>query len=91
MAIQFARCEYISRTTGGNACRKAAYNKRDAITCQSTGTLYYFKHREGNCYHEVSLPAGADPKFKDSKVLWNAVELAEKRKDSQGCLRIKLN
>jgi Ti-type conjugative transfer relaxase TraA len=85
MAIQFARCEYVSRTTGGNACRKAAYNKRDSITCQNTGNLYYFKNREGNCYHEVLLPAGADLKFKEASVLWNAVEFFEKRKNSQVC------
>lgn len=85
MAIQFARCEYVSRTTGGNACRKAAYNKRDSIKCQQNGNLYYFKQREGNCYHEVLLPDGADPKFKEASVLWNAVDLFEKRRNSQLC------
>ena len=32
MAIQFVRCQYVSSTTGGNACRNAAYNARERIT-----------------------------------------------------------
>ena len=31
MAIQFARARYISRASGGNAVRSAAYNAREAI------------------------------------------------------------
>jgi hypothetical protein len=28
MAIEFARVERVSRSSGGNACRKGAYNAR---------------------------------------------------------------
>lgn len=45
MAIQFARCEYVSRSTGGNACRKAAYNQREDVRCERTGELFAFKER----------------------------------------------
>ncbi len=83
MAIQFARCEYVSRSTGGNACRKASYNQRDAVTCERTGEVFSFKERSGNVYHEVLLPAGADARFKNSEALWNEAENCEKRKDSQ--------
>lgn len=83
MAIQFARCAYVSRSTGGNACRKASYNQRDVIRCERTGELFSFKERGGNVHHEIMLPDGANEKFKNSSVLWNEVERCEKRKDSQ--------
>ena len=41
MAIQFARARYISRSTGGNAVRSAAYNERTAITAERTGELFH--------------------------------------------------
>jgi len=83
MAIQFARCEYISRSTGGNACRKAAYNERTAITCERTGETFSFAHKEDGAHHEILLPEGASTKFMDSAVLWNEAERCERRKDSQ--------
>ena len=90
MAIQFARARYISRSTGGSAVRSAAYNERAAITSDRTGELYYFKHRDAPEHHEVLLPDGADPRFADSAVLWNAAEAAEKRKDAQVAREIVL-
>lgn len=83
MAIQFARVEYVSRSTGGNACRKAAYNQRSSIKCERTGELFTPKNKNDLSYHEILLPEGVSEKFRDSKYLWNAVEKAEKRKDSQ--------
>jgi Ti-type conjugative transfer relaxase TraA len=83
VAIQFARCEYVSRSSGGNACRKASYNQREEIRCERTGELFSFKERGGNVHHEILLPQGADEKFKNSSVLWNEAERCEKRKDSQ--------
>lgn len=83
MAIQFARCQYVSRSTGGNACRKASYNQRDAIRCERTGELFSFKERGGNVHHEILLPEDAHEKFKNASVLWNEVERCENRKDSQ--------
>jgi Ti-type conjugative transfer relaxase TraA len=83
MAIQFARCEYISRSSGGNACRKASYNQRDVLRCERTGELFSFKERGGNVHHEILLPEGADSRFKNSSALWNEAENCEKRKDSQ--------
>lgn len=90
MAIQFARLEYVSRSNGGNACRKAAYNERTSLKCERTGELFYFEHKEDGIYHDVMLPVGAHEKFKSSKVLWNAVEHFEKRSNSQLCKELVL-
>src|SRR5271170_4539396 len=83
MAIQFARARYLSRSSGGNAVRSAAYNARDAIEAERTGEVFYFRHRDAPAHHEVLLPEGAAEHFRQSAVLWNTVEMAEKRRDAQ--------
>ena len=83
MAIQFARARYLSRASGGNAVRSAAYNARDAIEAERTGEVFYFRHRDAPEHHEVLLPEGAAEQFRRSGVLWNTAELAEKRRDAQ--------
>jgi hypothetical protein len=83
MAIQFARCQYVSRSTGGNACRKAAYNQREVIQCERTGETFSYAEKAGNAHHEIMLPLRTDPKFGESSVLWNEAERCENRKDSQ--------
>ena len=83
MAIAFARCAYVSRSSGGNACRKAAYTSRSPIACERTGETFAFPGHAAPAWHEVLLPAGADEAFLDQAVLWNEAERCERRKDSQ--------
>ncbi|WP_174513197.1 AAA family ATPase [Methylocella tundrae] len=83
MAIQFARARYVSRSTGGDAVRSAAYNARAALTAERTGQVFYFKNRSAPDHHEILLPEGAAARFSDCGVLWNAAEAAERRRDSQ--------
>ena len=83
MAIAFARLEYVSRSSGGNSCLKSAYNERSQITCERSGQTFFFGHRDGNVGHQILLPQGADSRFLESSVLWNAAEFAEKRQNSQ--------
>ena len=90
VAIAFACARYLSRATGGNAVRSAAYNAREAITAERTGELFHFRHRDAPEHHEVLLPEGADARLADSAVLWNAAEAAEKRKDAQVAREIVL-
>ncbi len=90
MAIAFARARYLSRSSGGNAVRSAAYNARDAITAERTGELFHFRHRDAPVHHEVMLPEGADARLGDSATLWNAAEAAERRKDAQVAREIVL-
>jgi Ti-type conjugative transfer relaxase TraA len=90
VAIQFARARYISRSTGGNAVRSAAYNQRTAITSDRTGELFSFKNRDAPEHHEVLLPKDAAAEFASSAVLWNSAEAAEKRKDAQVAREIVL-
>ena len=90
MAIAFARARYIGRASGGSAVRSAAYNAREGLTDERTGTLYYFAHRDNPEHHEVLLPDGAAEAFRDAKALWNAAEVAENRRNSQVAREIVL-
>ncbi len=90
VAIAFARARYLSRTSGGNAVRSAAYNARDAITAERTGELFHFRHRGAPVHHEVLLPDGADNRLGNSATLWNAAEAVERRKDAQVAREIVL-
>ena len=90
MAIAFARARYLSRASGGNAVRSAAYNAREVITAERTGELFHFRHRDAPEHHAVLLPGGADARLADSAMLWNAAEAAERRKDAQVAREIVL-
>lgn len=83
MAIEFARVERVSRSSGGNACRKGAYNARCIIEDKNQGIIFNFVNRDDNVHHEILLPERASNRFKDTATLMNEVERLEKRKDSQ--------
>jgi Ti-type conjugative transfer relaxase TraA len=90
VAIAFARARYLSRASGGNAVRSAAYNAREAIMAERTGELFYFRHRDTPEHHAVLLPDGAPERFGRAGELWNAAEAAERRKDAQVAREIVL-
>ena len=92
MAIAFARCEYKSRSTGGNAVRSAAYNCRSPMVDERTGERFDFRrHRKsGDIHLGVRVPEGAPAEFCNPVHLWNAAEVAEKRKDAQVAREIVL-
>ncbi len=83
MAIGLAKPKYVSRSSGGNACCKSAYNARSKIIDSKTGEVFNWVKRDGNVFHEIMLPEHVDKKFKDISVFSNEVERAENRKDSQ--------
>ena len=83
MAIGLARPEYVSRSSGGKACCKSAYNARSKIIDYKTGEVFNWVKRDDNVFHEIMLPEHVNNKFKDISVFSNEVERAENRKDSQ--------
>ena len=40
MAIQFARIEIVTRSSGGSACCKGAYNSRTKVKDEKTNVTY---------------------------------------------------
>ncbi|MCY4414390.1 MAG: MobA/MobL family protein [Alphaproteobacteria bacterium] len=79
----FVHTRYIKRSQGGSACRTAAYNARACIFSNKLQTLFDFRKKEGLSHHTILLPTHASPSFFCPTTLWNTVESAEKRKDSQ--------
>ena len=67
MAIQFARIEIVSRSSGGNACRKGAYNARCIIEDQKFNVIFNFSNRGDNVFHQILLPEGANADESDQE------------------------
>ncbi|KJV51428.1 AAA domain protein [Orientia tsutsugamushi str. Gilliam] len=83
MAIQFARIEFLTRSTGGDSCRKAAYNARTIVKNKQTGIKYNFSHKKDNVYHTVLIPDYVNQDFKNIQTLMNEVERTETRENSK--------
>lgn len=83
MAIGVAIPKYVSRSTGGNACCKSAYNARSRILDNHTGEVFNWTKRDGNVFHEILLPDYVNKKFSDASEFSNEVERTEKKCNSQ--------
>ncbi|WP_371253701.1 AAA family ATPase [Orientia tsutsugamushi] len=83
MAIQFTRIEFLSRSKGGDSCRKAAYNARTIVKNEKTGIKYNFSRKKDNVYHTVLIPDYVNQDFKNIQTLMNEVERTAKDPNSQ--------
>ncbi|WP_080946379.1 AAA family ATPase [Orientia tsutsugamushi] len=83
MAIQFTRIEFLTRSKGGDSCRKAAYNARTIVENEKTGIKYNFSRKKDNVYHTVLIPDYVKQEFKNIQTLMNEVERTAKRPNSQ--------
>ncbi|WP_109227211.1 AAA family ATPase [Orientia tsutsugamushi] len=83
MAIQFTRIEFLSRSKGGDSCRKAAYNARTIVKNKQTGIKYNFSRKKDNVYHTVLIPDYVKQEFKNIQTLMNEVERTAKDPNSQ--------
>lgn len=72
----------ISRSAGRSATAAAAYRAAVAITCARTGVTYDYRRKRDVVSTTLFLPAGSPDWAADRGSLWNAVELAETRKNS---------
>lgn len=73
----------VQRSKGQSAIEKASYNSREKMKSEYDGLTYYPKYVEDLVHEEVLLPKNAPMEFADRSVLWNSVEMYEKRKDAQ--------
>ena len=73
----------ITRGKGRSAVAAAAYASCSKIYNDYDGLTHDYSRKSGLKYERVFLPAHAPPEWKDRAVLWNAVEAAEKTKDSR--------
>ena len=83
MAIYHLEAKVVSRGTGRSAVAASAYLSCTNILNDYDGVRHDYTRKKGLIWREVFLPEYAPPEWKDREQLWNAVEAAEKTKDSR--------
>ena len=83
MAIYHLEAKIISRGTGRSAVAAAAYMSCDVITNEYDGITHDYSRKGGLVWEHIFLLSQAPPEWSDRGTLWNAVEQAEKAKDSR--------
>ena len=83
MAIYHLGAKVISRGTGRSACAASAYMSCSAIFNDYDGVQHDYTRKQGLVWEHVFLPDCAPVEWQDRAKLWNAVEEAEKTKDSR--------
>ena len=90
MAIYHLRATMISRSAGRSATAAAAYRVGERIEDHRTGLTFDYRARSGVDHVETLAPANAPAWVQDRAALWNAVEAAETRKNSQVAREIRV-
>ena len=83
MAIYHLEAKVISRGTGRSACAASAYMSCSAIYNDYDGVQHDYTRKQGLVWEHIFLPDCAPAEWQDRAKLWNAVEEAEKTKDSR--------
>ena len=82
MAIYHLSVKAVSRSAGRSATAAAAYRAGCEIADERTGEIHDYRRKAGVESADIVLPDGAPEWATDRAKLWNAAELAEKRKDA---------
>lgn len=83
IAIYHFEAKMISRGTGRSVVAAAAYASCSKIYNDYDGMMHDYTRKHGCVYSEIFLPSNAPQEWQDRTELWNAVEAAEKAKDSR--------
>ena len=83
MAFYHLEAKVVTRGTGRTACGAAAYMSCSKIYNEYDGIQHDYTHKGGLVWEHIFLPAMAPAEWSDREMLWNAVEAAEKTKDSR--------
>ena len=83
MAIYHLEAKAVSRGSGRSAVAAAAYMSCSEIHNEYDGVTHDFTRKRGLVWEKIFLPQNASPEWKSRSNLWNAVEAAEKSKDSR--------
>ena len=75
--------QVIGRSAGRSATAAAAYRSGEEVRDERTGKVHDYTGKSDIYGSEILLPEGAPERLGDRVVLWNEVELGEKRKDAQ--------
>ncbi len=80
MPVYHCSIKSVSRAVGRSATAAAAYRAAEIVRDTRTGEVFDFTRKGGVLHSEIVLPDGGQV---DRETLWNAVEMAEKRKDAK--------
>lgn len=83
MAIYHMQAKVVSRGSGRSAVAASAYMSCSRMYNDYDGIQHDYTRKNGLIYQAVMLPPMAPAEWKDREQLWNAVEAAEKTKDSR--------
>ena len=83
MAIYHLEAKVIGRSSGRSAVAASAYMSCSKILNDYDGVLHDFTRKRGLVWEHVFLPENAPQEWQERSELWNAVERAEKTKDSR--------
>ena len=90
MAIYHLRVSVISRSQGRSATAAIAYRAAERITDRRTGLVFDYAAKAGVEHVEILAPADAPDWVRDRAELWNRVEEAETRKNSQVAREVRV-
>jgi len=90
MAIYHLSMKMIGRSSGRTAVGSASYRAGEKIYSEYDGVHHDYRRKKGVIHKEIMLPEEAPQGYQDRAVLWNVVEQAEKRKDSQTAREIEV-
>ncbi len=92
MAVYHLTAKIVSRSSGQSAIAKAAYNARESLENKRTGQAcdYTRSTHSAVLFSGIFAPKDAPDWARDREQLWNHVEAAEKRKDSQLAREIEI-
>ncbi len=83
MAIYHLEAKIISRGTGRSVVAASAYMSCSKLYNDYDGIEHDYTRKHGLVHQEIVLPTNAPPEWADREKLWNAIEEAEKTKDSR--------
>ena len=87
VAIYHLSTKPISRSGGRSATAAAAYRSAERVHDLTTGEVFDYTRKSGVVHAEIVLPSDAARQdinwARDRQQLWNAAEVAEKRKDAR--------
>ncbi|AYC99603.1 Ti-type conjugative transfer relaxase TraA [Neorhizobium sp. NCHU2750] len=84
MAIYHCSMKPVARSGGRSAVAAVAYRTASRLLNERDGLVHDFTAKRGVEHCEIVLPEGVEAEWaSDRAALWNAVERAEKRKDSR--------
>lgn len=91
MAIYHFSVQTISRSAGRSSTGAAAYRSGERIYDERTGLTFDYCKKSGIEHKQIMTPENVPEWAHDRAKLWNFVELAEKRKDSQVCREVEVS